>query len=134
MRRGFVPVGALTGCIALSAALLSAGAHSQMAPIGTGAFRNVAAIEAQLKRGASTRGDVQRVLGVPNGSGAAAFPVLGEGQREIWYYEDIEVTDAKNEQGTISMNMRQQILLIFLKGEVFDGYLWTTNSGVAEAR
>jgi hypothetical protein len=29
--------------------------------------------------------------------------------------------------------MRQQILLIFFEKEVYDGYLWYTNSGKGEA-
>lgn len=102
---------------------------------GTGAFPNTSLIEQQLKRGISTKADVQRLLGVPNGtgglgtpSGVLGVPPLGDGPREIWYYDDMEVTDMKSSDGVIAMNMRQQILLVFFKGEVFDGYLWTTNA------
>lgn len=103
---------------------------------GTGAFPDTGLIEQQLKRGISTKADVQRLLGVPNGtgggdmapSGVLGASPLGAGPREIWYYDDIEITDMKSGAGAITMNMRQQILLVFFKGEVFDGYLWTTNT------
>jgi len=101
----------------------------------SGAFPDTSVIETQLHRGASTKTDVQRLLGVPNGMGRSemALPprndeVLAEGPREIWYYENIEVTNAKSNEGVIDMKMRQQILLIFFRLNVFDGYLWTSNA------
>lgn len=54
-------------------------------------------------------------------------PPLGEGPREIWFYDDLEITDVKSRGGVATMNIRQQILLVFFKGDLFDGYLWTTN-------
>ena len=53
---------------------------------------------------------------------------LGQGSRGIWYYDDLEVTEVKSEADVIRMNLRQQILLVFFKGEFFDGYLWTSNA------
>lgn len=101
---------------------------------GTGAFPNTSVIEKHLKRGVSTKSDVQRFLGVPNGIGQSnmgsdfsRLATLGQGPRKIWYYDDIETTDMKSENGVVKMNLRQQILLIFFKGEFFDGFLWTSN-------
>ena len=54
--------------------------------------------------------------------------------REVWYYEDIEATDYKSEEGILTMSMRQQILLIFFERGVFDGYMWTTNAAKVEGR
>lgn len=124
--------------LALALTLTTATAHAQAA-VGTGAFPNTAAIEAQLKRGVSTKIDVQRVLGVPNGSGGALLPGFGERSEQVdpyqlWYYEDIEITDAKSEKNVVNMKMRQQILAVFFKGEVFYGYFWTSNSATGEAR
>jgi hypothetical protein len=118
---------------------LWAGSAAAQAAVGTGAFPNARAIESQLKRGVSTKSDVQRVLGVPGGAGGALLPGFGDQSQslasyQIWYYEDIEVTDFKSEERLLTMKMRQQILAVFFKGEVFHGYFWTSNSGVAEAK
>lgn len=101
--------------------------------LGTGAFPKVEGIETQLERGVSTKADVQRVLGIPNGSGGALLPGYGERSEQvdpylIWYYEDVEATDITSEENVMKMKMRQQILAVFFKGEVFHGYFWATNA------
>ena len=119
------------GCVSLL--VLASAASAQT--FGTGTFPNTGSIEEQLRRGVSTKAEVQRLLGVPNGTGggdmarpaAVAVPALGEGPREIWYYDDIEITDMRSGEGATTFNLRQQILLVFFKGDIFDGYLWTTN-------
>lgn len=123
------------------AALLALGApalHAQSA-VGTGAFPEIRGIEAKLKRGSSTKADVQRVLGVPTGTGrmdgAPPGPrlALGPGPRELWLYDDMELRDLKRDEGpdgpgqTLRGTFRQQILLIFFKEGMFDGYLWTSS-------
>jgi hypothetical protein len=100
----------------------------------SGAFRNLSAIETTLLRGVTTKAEVRRQLGVPNGSGAARFAHVGDDEREIWYYEDVAITGAKSADQVMKMDMRQQILLVLFKGEVVDGYLWTSNSGTGSAR
>ena len=35
---------------------------------------------------------------------------------------------------TIHVDMLQDILLVFFAGDLFDGYMWYTNVGAAEAR
>ena len=108
---------------------------SQAQTLGTGAFANAPAIERQLRRGEAKKADVQRILGVPNGTGRAEMlpyaalqaASLGDGPREIWFYDDIELTDMASSAGVVTMKMRQQILLVFFRGELFDGFLWTTN-------
>lgn len=122
----------LAGWFSLVLAALSL--HAQT--IGTGAFPNTASIEKQLRRGVSNKADAQRLLGVPNGTGRSDWlrppgmgvPPMGEGPREIWFYDDIEMTDMKSGEGATTMNLRQQILLVFFKGDIFDGYLWTSNA------
>lgn len=121
-----------TGLIVLS--LVAAPVYAQD-KLGTGVFPNTSVIEQQLKRGVSTKADVQRLLGIPNGAGHGDMaPVStlvvgsGQGPREIWYYDDIEITEMKSTAGVINANLRQQILLVFFNGEFFDGYLWTSNT------
>ena len=128
-----------TGCaLALAFGLSVAPSIAQMA-VGTGTFPKVQEIEKQLKRGVSTKADVQRVLGVPNGDGAALLPGFGDRSQtldayRVWFYQDIEMTNVKAAEGLARMDMRQQILAVFFKGEVFHGYFWTSNDGTAEMR
>lgn len=100
--------------------------------VSTGAFTQVNGIETSLKRGASTKMDVQRLLGTPKGFGGtllAGYP----GSRDVWFYGDIEATDFKSSgQGFLQVKVRQQFLLIFFDKEVFDGFLWFSNAGTAE--
>ena len=113
----------------LLAAVLATGCPTK---VTTGAFVEVSRLEGELRRGVSTKMDVQRVLGAPNGFGNAIFP-NDPAQLEIWYYEDVEATDIKFEGSIMHMNMRQQILIIFFKKGVFDGFLWTSNGETAKA-
>ena len=93
----------------------------------TGAFTEVNRLESNLKRGVSTKSDVQQMLGAPAGSGNAIFPT-DPMPREVWFYQDIEVTDATRVgDKVIRVNARQQILLVFFKREVFDGFMWYSN-------
>lgn len=101
--------------------------------VGTGAFRALDQLESQLERGMSTKDDVERLLGSPNGTGHAAFPFLENGH-EIWYYADVKLTGMEPQGGVIDMEFRQQILMVFFKGERFDGFLWTSNSLSTEVK
>jgi outer membrane protein assembly factor BamE (lipoprotein component of BamABCDE complex) len=107
--------------------------------LGTGAFPKTELIESQLKRGMSKKGDVQQVLGIPNGAGGALLPGYGEKSTvlepyQIWYYEDIETTDVKSGGFGMNITLRQQILAVYFKGEIFHGYFWTSNSDTAKIR
>lgn len=106
--------------------------------VTTGAFTQLSRLESELQRGVSTKMDVQRVLGAPDGFGSAALPVGPKFSfdltlREVWYYSDIEVTGMKGEGGgVIRLNVRQQILLVYFDEGVFDGFMWFSNAGPAE--
>jgi hypothetical protein len=97
----------------------------------TGTFKQVDRIEKDLQRGGSTKLDVERVLGKPNGFGTSMLPTESK-QHEVWFYQDVEITGMKGEPGgIIRASQRQQILLLFFRGEMYDGFLWyTTESGV----
>jgi hypothetical protein len=101
--------------------------------VTTGVFPPVGTLEKEIQRGISTKMDVRRLLGAPNGFGSAVFPTDPHA-REIWYYDDIEMTDFKSEAGgVLRVNVRQQILLVFFKNGVFDGFMWFSNSGTGAA-
>ena len=99
--------------------------------VTTGAFTKTGGLDTELQKGVSTKMDVQRVLGAPDGFGGSVLPTDPR-PREVWYYGDIEGTDIKMEEGIWTMILRQQILLIFFEKGVFDGYLWSTNAGEGE--
>lgn len=106
--------------------------------VTTGAFTQLSRLESELQRGMSTKMDVQRVLGAPDGFGNAVLPVgvkmsFDPKPREVWYYSDIELTGMKGEGGgVIRVNVRQQILLVYFDEGVFDGFMWFSNAGAAE--
>jgi hypothetical protein len=121
----------LVACLAVFLCQLLFGCASPK--VTTGAFTNVSNMDTQLERGVSTKMEVQRLLGAPNGFGSAVVPT-DPTPREVWYYEDLEVTDYKSLEGIFTMDMRQQILLIFFEKGVFDGYMWTSNAGKVQGR
>ena len=88
-----------------------------------GPFLKTSALETELKKGVSTKMDVQRVLGSPQGFGSAAFPVTG-GQHEIWYYQNIQVDNIVSKESYITLDMHQKVLLVFFSRGLFDGFLW----------
>lgn len=100
--------------------------------VRTGVFPDTSRITTDLKRGSSSKLDVEQILGAPKGTGGALLPTEHR-PKEVWLYDDLEVTGAVQRHGTIQIDMRQQILLIFFEKEVYDGYLWYTNSGKGEA-
>jgi hypothetical protein len=129
----------LKGWLAGAACVLALAPVAVPAPLQaqaatTGAFRDLAMVDARLKKGVTTKADVRRELGIPNGSGRGLWAYLGPEEREIWYYEDVAVTGMRSAEGTMTIDMRQQIFLVLFKGEYVDGYLWTSNAGAAEVR
>lgn len=116
----------------LSSLLFLAGTLGAETKIGTGVFPDAGLVEHSLVRGESTRADVQRLLGIPNGGGGALLPGYGADSEnlepyDIWYYEDIETGEMKSKEGAMIMDLRQQILMIFFKEDKFHGYFWTSN-------
>jgi hypothetical protein len=90
----------------------------------TGAFTDLKAIETRLQLQSSTKADVEKLLGAPAGYGGMALPYAPIA-REVWFYQDLEATDATARPGgIIEMTVRQQILLVFFQGGFFDGFMW----------
>ena len=109
------------------------GCVKEVTKVTTGAFVHVNRLDTDLQKGVSTKMDVRKMLGAPNGMGGAIFAIDPK-QREIWYYENIEMKDINREERVIKVNVRQQVLLVFFEKGVYDGYMWFTNTGMAEAR
>jgi hypothetical protein len=95
--------------------------------VTTGPFTQTNRIESELRRGVSTKMEVQRVLGTPKGTGGAVLP-LDSRPREIWYYQDTAVTKLRAEgQGVLRGEVRLQFLLIFFRDSLFDGFMWSSS-------
>lgn len=87
-------------------------------------------IERDLQAGTSTVADVRRVLGEPDGKGAAMLPIHG-GPRTVWsyYYEFSEFSGAEVERSG------RTFVWVYLDGDKYDGYLWFSSlpEGLAAA-
>jgi hypothetical protein len=94
------------------------------------AFRDTRLLETQLKKGVSTMEDVRRVLGEPTGSGAVFLASVQPSPQEIWFYQDIELTDIKSSQGQLDLKVRQQTV-VFVRDRLFDGFMWFSNADAA---
>lgn len=92
-----------------------------------GPFLKLSAIETELKKGVSTKMDVQRIMGSPQGLGGAVFPVTAE-EHEVWYYQNIQIDNVVSQQSYITMDMHQKVLLVFFTKGLFDGFLWFTGT------
>ena len=79
------------------------------------AFKQLGSLQSDLKRGVSTRADVLRLLGQPDGRGGAAF-ASEAGQADVWYYESTDIS-------LMSMGGNQRILIVFFRNGAFDGYM-----------
>lgn len=93
----------------------------------TGPFVQAERIEADLQRGVSTKSDVERILGKPNGTGQSFLPTE-DGPQEVWVYSNVETGEPRVSGGPpikIEVDTRQQLILIFFEGDTFDGYLWS---------
>jgi hypothetical protein len=54
---------------------------------------------------------------------------------EVWYYEDIALTEARAAgEGRIRADVRQQILLVTFDKGVLDGFIWFTNVGQTQQK
>jgi outer membrane protein assembly factor BamE (lipoprotein component of BamABCDE complex) len=80
------------------------------------AFKQPGSLQSDLKRGVSTRADVLRLLGQPDGRGGGAF-ASEAGQADVWYYESTDIS-------LMSMGGNQRILVVFFGNDVFVGYMW----------
>jgi hypothetical protein len=73
------------------------------------------------------------VLGEPTGYGAVLLPSVQRHPVELWFYQDIELTDIKAASGQLELKVRQQILVVFVRDTLFDGFMWFSNVDSATA-
>jgi outer membrane protein assembly factor BamE (lipoprotein component of BamABCDE complex) len=105
----------------------------QQVKIVQGYFPETAPLEDRFVRGSTSRDEILNVLGAPGGIGAAILPPEHKTQDAL-FYEDLEAGDMKYVDGVIVMDTRQRILVVLLTDDVYDGFLWYSNVGLAEAK
>jgi len=125
---------ALASACTIAVAVIASCSVTSSQTVTTGPFNDLAGLDAALKRGVTTKAEVRRIFGAPNGSGAARFLSFGGDEGEIWYYEDIEATGTKSVDGVLKFQMRQQMLVVMFKAERVDGYLWTSNRDIVDVK
>jgi len=112
---------AAPGKVKLALALLTVLASGCMAARGrmpdTGALESGA-----LEPGVSTKADVFEALGPPAGFGMTRVSYAAEA-RVIWSYEAVRPGYKTAEVG---------LLLVFFKGQTYDGYLWFSSNDKVE--
>jgi hypothetical protein len=96
-------------------------------------FRDTKLLETELKKGTSTVEDIKRILGEPTGSGAVFLASANQPPTDLLFYQDIEATGMKvsDAKGAIELEFRQQILVVFVRDGLFDGFMWFSNSEAA---
>jgi hypothetical protein len=92
------------------------------------AFTDTRLLETRLTKGKSSVSDVKRTLGEPSGSGALYLPRTSPHAYDVLFYQDVALTDMKAKAGQIDVRMRQQILVVYIRDGVYDGFTWFSNA------
>lgn len=82
---------------------------------------DVGALESSFKMRVSTKADVLAALGHPRNTGGVMFPGQ-DGPREVWFYYAEESTEAE---------AKRQMVFVFFRDDVYDGYMWVSSLPVA---
>jgi hypothetical protein len=88
----------------------------------TGSVPDVHLLDSVFHSGVSTKGDVEALLGKPNGYGGAMLPT-GQIPHDVWFYHLIEAS-VETSGSVYPMEMEMDFLLIFFEAEVYDGHMW----------
>ena len=101
--------------------------YAQTSGVTTGPFAKTDRIDTELTRGVSTKADVERVLGKPNGRGGTLMPPSQTKPGDVWVYYNAQ-SGAPRMSGSrpikVEVDARHQMVMIFFDGEIFDGYMW----------
>jgi len=94
-----------------------------------GPFDKVDRLGTDLKRGTSSKADVERLLGAPTGRGVTLLPTQNA-PRDVWVYQLVRRGKVHHEgsaQGVplVRVDIKQHFLMVFFEGDRFDGYLWS---------
>jgi len=125
-------LGAATLTIALTANLVAGCA--QPGAMTTGPFARTDRIDAELRRGVSTKSDVERVLGKPNGTGGTFMPPTQTKAGEVWVYYNSQTGAPRisvSRPIKVEVDSRAQMIMVFFDGDTFDGYLWFLSATTA---
>jgi len=119
--------------IAFLAGIAAVGCGTTTQAVTSGPFARADRIASDLHRGVSTKADVERLLGQPNGRGMTLLPTQDR-SRELWTYLNVQTGDAKQEGrtmgvATVRVDVRQQQIYVFFDGDRFDGYMWAIDVG-----
>ena len=90
-------------------------------------------MESTLTKGVSTKADVAVLLGQPNGRGGALSKLEPQRPREIWLYEELDVSLIDMKQGVARIHIAQQFLMVYFVDGIFDGFWWHDNSAPVAA-
>jgi hypothetical protein len=101
--------------------------------VSSGHFPSVDALESTFVRGKTAKTEIVEELGTPSGVGAAILPPEYR-EQDVMFYQEMEVGDMENVEGEIVMNMRQNVLIVLVSGDVFDGFMWYSNLGIVEGK
>ncbi len=124
-RRLLAPIAAAALAVTIAGPADGQGAHVES--VKKHALAQVHRLETELERGVSTKAEVLRFLGEPDGAGefGGFHGVRGpehakKGPADAWYYES-----GKADVGvTVSEDMR--VLLVFFDDETYIGFYWFT--------
>ena len=98
------------------------------------AFAAAPTLDSELKRGVSTAAEVRRVLGPPTGQGAMLQAAIDSRPFDLWYYEDLAAVGTTPDEEPLGSFVHKQLLLVFFRDGVFQGYLWYSNLLGSRAR
>ncbi len=94
-----------------------------------GAFPDVDRMEAELRKGVSTKADVEALLGPPIGHGGALSSVDPNRPRAVWVYGEFGWSMIELKGSTARLHLDQQLLMVYFVDDVFDGFWWHGNAG-----
>lgn len=95
-----------------------------------GGFPDVDSMETALKKGISTKTDVEALLGPPVGRGGALSGVEPGRPRDVWVYGEFGWSLIDMKGGVARLHFDQQLLMVYFLGDVFDGFWWHGNADV----
>jgi hypothetical protein len=93
-------------------------------------YREMDRCKTELKRRVSTKEDVQRIFGPPDGRGSTVL-AGGKVRGETWFYYDLKasIDTSTYVQKESHYSLTQQSLMVFFDKEIFDGYVTYSSAG-----
>ena len=123
-----IPIFIITCLVWFCAASVSWG---QATGARMGRFPDVDVMEERLVKGLSTKAEVEALLGAPSGRGGALSNLEPDRPREIWVYEEnnVSIISMDDGAGRMRLHFAQQFLMVYFVEGVFDGFWWHDTAG-----